>query len=108
MGAKALMSLSQPKAYLPFFSAACSTAVESVFWSSTSAPWFISDWAASVSLGGSNQELIQTTLVLTFGFTDWAPRVKALMLRSTSGIGNEATKPRTLLLVIPPATMPAR
>src|SRR5512137_865255 len=100
LGAKALMSLSQPKAYLPAFSAACSTAVESVFWRRTSALPFISAWAASVSLGGSNQLPTQTTLVLTLGLTDWAPRVKALMLRSTSGMGKEPTKPRTLVLVI--------
>ena len=69
------MSLSQPKAYLPARSAACSTAVESVFCSRMSAPPFMSDWAASVSLGGSNQEFTQTTLVFTFGFTLCAPSV---------------------------------
>ena len=106
--ANALMSLSQPKANLPFFSAAWSTAVESVFWSSTSAPWFMSACAASVSLGGSNQAPIQTTFTLIFGFTVWAPSVYALMFRSTSGIGNEATKPSVFDLVMPPATMPAR
>ena len=59
-------------------------------------------------IGGSNQVLTQTTLVLILGLTDCAPRVKALMLRSTSGIGKEPTKPRVLVLVILPAMMPAR
>ena len=75
MGATPLMSLSQPNANLPFFSAVCSTAVESVFCSSTSAPPLISDCAASLSFGGSNQLLIQTTRVLTFGLTLCAPSV---------------------------------
>src|SRR5882672_3063125 len=105
--ANALMSLSQPKAYLPFFSAVCSTAVESVFCSSTSAPPLSSDCAASLSFGGSDQVLTQTTLVLIFGLTDCAPSVKALMLRRTSGIGNEPTKPSVLVLVILPAITPA-
>ena len=63
------MSESQPKAYLPAFSAVCSTADESVFCISTSAPPLISDWAASVSFGGSNHLLTHTTLVVIFGFT---------------------------------------
>ena len=67
------MSLSQPKAYLPFFSAVCRTALESVFCSSTSAPPSISDCAASVSFGGSNQLLTHTTLSLALGFTLRAP-----------------------------------
>ena len=54
-------------AYLPAFSAVCSTADESVFCISTSAPPLSSDCAASVSLGGSNHSLTQTTLVLTSG-----------------------------------------
>ena len=74
-GANFDMSLSQPNAHFLFFSAVCSTAVESVFWSSTSAPLLISDCAASVSFGGSNQLLTQTTLVLIFGFTLRAPSV---------------------------------
>ena len=48
-----------------------------------------------------------TTLVLTLGLLDWAPSVKLLMLRSTSGIGTEATTPSVLLLVILPAITPA-
>ena len=107
-GATALMSASQPKANLPFFSAVCSTADESVFCSSTSAPALIRLCAASASFGGSNQVLIHTTLVLIFGLTLCAPRVKALMLRSTSGIGKLPTKPSVLVLVIAPAMMPDR
>src|SRR6267142_1055357 len=101
------MSLSQPTAYLPAFSAVCSTAEVSVFWNSTSAPALMSDCAASVSFGGSPQELTHTTLVLIFGFTDCAPRVKLLMLRMTSGMGTEPTTPSVLLLVMPPASTPA-
>ena len=74
-GPKALMSLSQPNANLPFFSAVCSTAVESVFCSRTSAPWLISVCAASLSRAGSNQVFTQTTRVRTFGFTLRAPSV---------------------------------
>src|SRR5262245_44274221 len=107
LDANALMSLSQPNAYLPFLSAVCSTAVESVFCSSTSAPPLMSDCAASLSFGGSNHVLTHTTLVLIFGFTDCAPSVNALMLRTTSGIGNDPTKPSVLVLVILPAITPA-
>jgi hypothetical protein len=101
------MSLSQPKARLPFSSAVLSTAGESVFCISTSAPPLIRAVAASVSLGGSNHSLTQTTLVLIFGFTLCAPSVKLLMLRITSGMGTEPTTPRTLVLVMEPAITPA-
>ncbi|OQC05876.1 MAG: hypothetical protein BWX79_02199 [Alphaproteobacteria bacterium ADurb.Bin100] len=101
------MSESQPKARLPIFSAVCSTAEESVFCISTSAPPLISAVAASVSLGGLNHSLTHTTLVLTLGLTDWAPSVKLLMLRMTSGIGIEPTTPSVLVLVILPAITPA-
>ena len=43
-----------------------------------------------------------------FGLTDNAPSVKLLMLRSTSGIGTEPTTPSVLVLVMPPAIMPAK
>ena len=101
------MSESQPKARLPIFSAVCNTAGESVFCIKTSAPPLIKAVAASVSLGGLNHSLTHTTLVLTFGLTDWAPKVKLLMLRTTSGIGTEATTPKVLDLVILPAITPA-
>src|SRR6188474_416127 len=101
------MSLSQPKAYFLLLPAVFSTAGLSVFWNSTSAPWLIRLCAASVSFGGSYQELTQTTLVLIFGLTLCAPIVKLLMLRMTSGIGCEPTMPSVLLLVILPAMMPA-
>src|SRR3990167_4922179 len=101
------MSLSQPKAYLPAFSAVCSTALESVFCISTSAPAFSSDCAASVSFGGSNHLLTQTTLVLIFGLTDCAPSVKLLMLRTTSGIGTEPTTPSVVDLVMGKSNTPA-
>src|SRR6476469_2846243 len=105
-GAYAVMSLSQPNAYLPALPAVCSTADESVFCISTSAPPLMSACAASPSLGGLIHSLIQMTLVLTFGFTDCAPIVKLLMLRTTSGIGTEPTTPSVLVLVIAPAMMP--
>jgi hypothetical protein len=39
-----------------------------------STPWSSSAFAASASFAGSYQEFAQTILILTFGFTDWAPR----------------------------------
>ena len=101
------MSESQPKARLPIFSAVCSTADESVFWNSTSAPPLISAVAASVSFGGLNHSLTQTTLVLMAGLTDCAPSVKLLMLRITSGIATEPTTPSVPDLLILPAMTPA-
>src|SRR3954470_19588568 len=101
------MSLSQPKARLPMFSAVLRTADESVFCISTSAPPLISEVAASVSLGGLNHSPTHTTRVLTFGLTDCAPSVKLLMLRTTSGMGTEPTTPSVLVLVMLPATTPA-
>ena len=52
--------------------------------------------------------MTQMTLVLIAGLTLRAPSVNASMLRMTSGIGNEPTKPSVLLLVILPATIPRR
>src|SRR3954470_20519365 len=101
------MSLSQPNARLPIFSAVCSTADESVFCIRTSAPPLISDVAAAVSFGGSNHLPTHTTLVLIFGLTDCAPSVKLLMLLTTSGMGTEPTTPSTLDLVMLPAMTPA-
>ena len=101
------MSESQPNARLPIFSAVCSTADESVFCISTSAPPLIRAVAASVSLGGLNHSLTHTTLVLIFGLTDCAPSVKLLMLRITSGMGIEPTTPTVPLLLILPAITPA-
>src|SRR6187402_1724563 len=101
------MSESQPKARLPLSCAVLSTAGESVFWNSTSAPPLMSAVAASVSFGGLNHSLTQTTLVLILGFCDCAPSVKLLMLRITSGIGTEPTTPSVPDLLILPATTPA-
>src|SRR5258706_12874342 len=102
------MSESQPNPNFFAFSAVCSTAAESVFCISTSAPSLISDCAASVSLGGSNHLFTQTTLVETFGLTDCAPSVKESMLRITSGIGIDATTPSVFDLVIAPAITPTK
>ena len=71
--------------------AACTVAVESVWWVTTSAPWAMSVTAASRSLPGSNQEFTQTTFISAAGFTLFMPRMKALIPCSTSGIGNAAT-----------------
>src|SRR3990167_4164069 len=101
------MSESQPKARLPLSWAVFSTAGESVFWNSTSAPPLIRLVAASVSLGGLNHSLTHTTLVLILGLLLCAPSVKLLMLRITSGIGTDATTPSVLDLVILPAITPA-
>ena len=84
------MSESQPKARLPIFSAVCSTADESVFCISTSAPPLISAVAASVSFGGLNHSLTHTTLVVIFGMTNCAPGAKLLMLRAPLGDGDGA------------------
>src|SRR5436305_13922966 len=84
------MSLSQPNARLPIFSAVCSTADESVFCIRTSAPPLVSEVAASVSFGGLNQSPNHTTRVLIFGFTDCAPSVKLLMMRTSPGYGTES------------------
>src|SRR5262245_34090876 len=92
------MSESQPKAYLPCFSAVCSTADESVFCISTSAPSLIRACAPSLSLGGSNHLFTHTTRVVTLGLTLWAPSVNESMFRITSGMGIDATTPRILVL----------
>ena len=62
--------------------------------------------AASASLTGIDQSPVKTTVVVAFGFTERAPSVNALMLRSTCGIGLAAMKPSLLLLVVSAATMP--
>jgi len=90
-GAKAIMSEAWPKPWTPRSAAICSGAGLSVCWEMMSAPWSIIALAASASLPGSNQELTQTTFSLKSGSTDWAPSMKELMPRTTSGIGNDAT-----------------
>ncbi len=102
------MSLSQPNACTPFSCAVCTTAAESVFCISMSTPWPISVVAASRSLPGSNHLLTQTTLTVAFGLTLRAPSANESMLRITSGIGTDATTPILPVLLILPATTPAR
>ena len=53
----------------------------------TSTPWLIKLVAASASLTGIAQSPVKITCTVAFGFTLRAPRVKALMLRNTWGIG---------------------
>ena len=84
------MSEAWPTAQTPRFCAICTGAGESVCCRMTSAPWSISALAASLSLPGSYQVLTQTTLTSAFGLTSRSASVKALMPRTTSGIGNEA------------------
>lgn len=47
--------------------------------------------AASFSVAGLYQVLVHTTFTVTLGLTDCAPNVKALIPRTTSGIGKAAT-----------------
>ena len=74
----------------------------------TSTPWSARLLVASASLTGMLQSPVKITVVVMSGFTDLAPIVNALMLRSTCGIGLAATKPSLLLLVMWPATTPLR
>ena len=74
-----------------FACAACATAVDALWWVSTSAPWSIRDCAASRSLAGSNQVLSQTTRTVAFGFAARMPSAKALIPCTTSGTGMPAT-----------------
>ncbi len=91
LGANLIMSEAWPTPHTPRASAICSGAGESVCCRITSAPWSISTLAASRSLPGSNHELIQTTFTSMSGLTLRAASVVALMPRTTSGMGNEAT-----------------
>ena len=54
---------------------------------STSAPAPIWASAASLAAAGSNQLLRKVTLTSTSGFISWAPAMKALVMRFTSGTG---------------------
>jgi hypothetical protein len=101
------MSLSQPKANFLFFSAVCSTAWSRCSGTARRRRWLIRLCAASVSLGGSNQVLTHTTLVLIFGLTLCAPSVKAVDVADHLGDGDRADHAQVLLLVILPAMTPA-
>ena len=74
----------------------------------TSTPWSARLLVASASLTGIDQSPVKITLVVMPGLTERAPMVKALMLRSTCGIGLAATKPILPLLLMWPATTPLR
>ena len=74
----------------------------------TSTPALTSPLVASASLTGIDQSPVKMTCVVMVGSTDRAPSVKALMLRSTCGIGLAATKPSFFDLVAWPAAMPLR
>ncbi len=81
---------------------------ESTWQVTTSTPWAIMLLVASASFTGIAQSPVKIACVVILGLTDCAPSVKALMLRSTCGIGLAATKPSLPLLLVAPATMPAR
>ncbi len=72
----------------------------------TSTPWSIKLLAASASLTGIDQSPVKITVVVTLGFTERAPSVYELMLRSTCGIGLAAMKPSLFDLVVIAATIP--
>ena len=57
---------------------------------STSAPAETWASAACLAVAGSNKLLMKLTLTVTLALTDWAPAMKALTMRLTSGIGHPA------------------
>jgi hypothetical protein len=59
-------------------------------------------------LTGIDQSPVKITWVVMVGSIERAPSAKALMLRSTCGIGLAATKPNFFVLVTWAATMPER
>ncbi len=63
---------------------------------------------ASASLTGMDQSPVKITEVVMPGLTLLAPSVKALMLRSTCGMGLAAMKPSFLDFVMCAATTPLR
>ena len=73
----------------------------------TSQPASASALAASASRTGRDQSPVKITCTVAFGFTLRTPRVKELMLRSTSPIGLAATKPSLFDLVLRPAATPS-
>ena len=94
---------------MPARSAVSTTTLgESTWQVTTSTPCATIELVASASLTGSDQSPVKIAWVVIFGLTDCAPRVKALMLRRTCGIGLAATKPSLPLLLAEPATMPER
>ena len=84
-GAAACWSLMLPTASRPFSAAASMTPKRSAYSTSAPAPTWAS--AASLAAAGSNQLLMNVTLTSTSGFCAWAPAMKALVIRFTSGTG---------------------
>ncbi len=72
----------------------------------TSTPWSTRLFVASASLTGSDQSPVMMSCVVILGSTLFAPRVKALILRSTCGMGFAAMKPIFFDFVTEPAAMP--
>src|SRR5436305_3236315 len=104
LGASAMPLAWYPQANTPRFSAVSRINLgESTWQVRTSMPWSTSELAASASFTGMNQSPVKMTVVVMEGFTDFAPRVNALMLRRTWGIGVAAMKPSLLVLVVLPA-----
>ena len=74
----------------------------------TSMPWSAKALTASASFCGSHQPPVHTTVVVALGLTDCAPRVKALIERSSCGIWKAPMKPSLPVLLTEPAVTPAR
>ncbi len=86
---------------MPRFSAVSTTTFGLSTWQvSTSTPWSIRLLAASASFTGIDHSPVKMTRVVMLGSTERAPMVKALMLRSTCGIGLAAMKPSFLVLLV--------
>src|SRR5260370_41659993 len=81
---------------------------ESTWGVTTATPCAIIELVASASLTGNDQSPVKITCVVAFGLTVCAPRVKALMLRRTCGIGLAAGQPSMPPLPVAPGTLPAR
>ncbi len=84
-GPRSFWSLMLPIARTFFSTAASITPKRSANRTSAPAPTWAR--AASLAAAGSNQLLMKVTLTSTFGFTSWAPLVKAFTIRFTSGTG---------------------
>src|SRR5947208_14634380 len=78
-------------------------AVESSCCAVTSAPAWIRELAAAVSVGGSYHVLVTGTLTIAFGFTICTPRANPLMPATTAGRVCAATNPILPRFVTSPA-----
>src|ERR1700731_4698447 len=94
---------------MPRFSAVSTTTLGLSTWQvTTSTPLSMRVLVASASLTGLDQSPVKMTEKEIFGLMLLAPNVKALILRSTWGMGLAATKPSLSDLVEYAATIPDR